>query len=234
MNKVVFRKEFTKFPAKVNWFPGHMRKAMRILEREIKKCDIFIEVRDARIPKTSENPELLALIPSKLKRLVVYNKFDLVPERQALEEIKKVHAENQLPFYHLSPKQNVNINRLVSFIDANANPQFNTVGAWLMIGGVPNVGKSTIINSLRSKDAEVSHTKKSGAKTGGVPCITKSISGFKIKSEPPVYMSDTPGIIIPKIEDPKDAFKLCLCNCIRDGIVEMEALCDFALFILNK
>ena len=122
MNKVIFRSEFTHLPSKVNWFPGHMRKAMRTLERELKKVDIFIEVRDARIPHTSENQELLALLPKGMKRLVVYNKIDLVPEKQALEEIKKVHAQNQLPFYHLSTKQNININKLLNFIDINANP----------------------------------------------------------------------------------------------------------------
>lgn len=70
-----------------------------------------------------------------------------------------------------------------------------------MIGGVPNVGKSTIINSLRKRDTDIVHTKKSGAKTGGVPCITKSISGFKIISDPPTYVTDTPGIFIPKVRD---------------------------------
>ena len=103
-----------------------------------------------------------------------------------------------------------------------------------MIAGVPNVGKSTIINCLRAKDAEINHTKKSGARVGGVPCVTKSISGFKIKSEPPTYVNDTPGIIIPKIEDPLDGMKLSLCHSIRDGIVETENVCDYALFELNK
>jgi ribosome biogenesis GTPase A len=73
------------------------------------------------------------------------------------------------------------------------------VGAWLMIGGIPNVGKSTIINSIRKRDEEINHSKKSGARVGGIPCITKSITGFKIISDPPIYMMDTPGIIIPKI-----------------------------------
>jgi len=88
---------------------------------------------------------------------------------------------------------------LISFIKNNSNPQFKTVGSWLMIGGIPNVGKSTIINSMRKRDSELNHTKKSGAKTGGVPCITKSISGFKIAEDPTIYVVDTPGIIIPKI-----------------------------------
>lgn len=104
MKGVVFRNEFTSLPSKVNWFPGHMRKAMRTLDQTLKKTDIFIEVRDARVPRSSENPELLALLPPKMKRLVVYNKVDLVPEKQALEEIRKLHAETRVPFMHLSTK----------------------------------------------------------------------------------------------------------------------------------
>ena len=96
------------------------------------------------------------------------------------------------------------------------------------------MGKSTIINSLRQKDSEIGHTKKSGAKTGGVPCITKSVSGFKIKNDPPTYVHDTPGIIHPTIENTLMAMKLSLCNCIRDGIIEPELVCDFALYTLNE
>lgn len=70
-----------------------------------------------------------------------------------------------------------------------------------MIGGLPNVGKSTIINSLRKRDADIDHHKKSGARTGGVPCITKTISGFKVVNDPPIYIMDSPGIFIPKLED---------------------------------
>ena len=68
-----------------------------------------------------------------------------------------------------------------------------------MIGGVPNVGKSTIINTLRKRDSEIEHNKKSGARTGGVPCITKSVSGFKVISDPPNYVIDTPGLFIPRL-----------------------------------
>ena len=119
-------------------------------------------------------------------------------------------------------------------MESKAAPQFKTVGAWLMIGGIPNVGKSTIINSMRARDSEINHTKKSGARTGGVPCVTKSVTGFKIKADPPMYVHDTPGIIIPKIEDALVATKLSLCNCIRDGIIEPNLICDYALYTLNK
>lgn len=115
------------------------------------------------------------------------------------------------------------------------SPQFKTVGAWLMIGGIPNVGKSTIINSLRSKDDTINHSKRSGAKTGGIPCITKSITGFKIISDPPTFIMDTPGIIIPKIKDnTEDGLKLCATNAIRDGILDLEYVCDYTLYQLNK
>jgi ribosome biogenesis GTPase A len=104
-----------------------------------------------------------------------------------------------------------------------------------MVGGIPNVGKSTIINAIRRKDETVGHSKKSGAKVGGVPCITKSITGFKIIADPPTFMMDTPGIIIPKIkEGSEDGLKLCVCNNIRDGIVESEVVCDYLLFRLNR
>lgn len=104
-----------------------------------------------------------------------------------------------------------------------------------MIGGIPNVGKSTILNSLRKKDENANHNKKSGARVGGIPCITKSITGFKIISDPPTYMIDTPGIIMPKIkENSEDALKLCACNNIRDGILELENVCDYILYKLNK
>jgi ribosome biogenesis GTPase A len=99
-----------------------------------------------------------------------------------------------------------------------------------MIGGVPNVGKSTIINSLRKKDTDIEHSKKSGAKTGGVPCVTKSISGFKVISDPPTYITDTPGVMIPHLAGTEQGMKLCAVNCIRDGIVEAELVCDYVLF----
>ena len=71
-------------PRTVNWFPGHMKKAILELETEIKKADMFIEVRDARIPYTSHNSELLQYIPTNMKRIIVFNKIDLANEKKTL------------------------------------------------------------------------------------------------------------------------------------------------------
>ena len=106
-----------------------------------------------------------------------------------------------------------------------------------MIGGMPNIGKSTIINSLRKRDSEINtkSSSKSGAKTGARPCLTKSISGFRIVTDPPMYLVDTPGIIVPKIrEESEDGLKLAACHAIRDGILDDELICDYVLFKLNQ
>lgn len=90
MRGVLIRETFDNLPKTVNWFPGHMKKAMLSLEDELKKADLFIEVRDARIPLTSHNSELLNYIPPKMKRLVVFNKMDLANEKKTLTIIKDI------------------------------------------------------------------------------------------------------------------------------------------------
>lgn len=138
-----------------------MKKALLELEDELKKADMFIEVRDARIPHTSHNTELLQHIPPKLKRIVVFNKMDLANERKTLAAIKQIESDHlastgqKLESIHISTKKNQNINKLLQFVKSNVSPQFKTVGAWIMIGGIPNVGKSTVINALRSRDDEL-------------------------------------------------------------------------------
>jgi len=102
-----------------------------------------------------------------------------------------------------------------------------------MIGGIPNIGKSTLINALRAKDPTIAgkSSNKSGAKTGAKPCLTTAISGFKIVTDPPMYLVDTPGIIIPKIaENSEEGLKLAAIHAIRDGILDDQLLCDYVLY----
>jgi len=171
-----------------------------------------------------------------LKRLIIFNKMDLANEKKTLEIIKYLKEEDpKLECIHISIKKGQNVSKVLTFIQQNVSPQFKTVGAWVMVGGIPNVGKSTIINAVRKKDEAIAHSKKSGARVGGVPGVTRSINGFKIITDPPTFMMDTPGIIIPKIkENSEDGLKLCVCANIRDGIVEHELVCDYLLWKLNK
>lgn len=96
-----------------------MRKAIRDLEEEIAKANLFIEVRDSRIPYTSHNPDLLKLIPPGIKRLVVFNKMDLANEKKSLDIIKKMMETSKEHWMHVSTKQNVNVTKLQQFIAQN-------------------------------------------------------------------------------------------------------------------
>ena len=222
-----------------------MRKALPEMQEEIKKADLFIEVRDSRIPLTSHNPELIRILPQRMKKIVVFNKIDLANENKTMgiiKHVKELNKQQYADMVHVSTKKGINISRLLTLISQHAaGAKFKTVGSWVMIGGIPNVGKSTIINSVRRKDGdaqkkgEKTKKKKGGAKVGGIPCITKSITGFKIIADPATYMIDTPGIILPRIQDnSEDGLKLSVCHNIRDGILETGLVCDYLLFKLNK
>jgi ribosome biogenesis GTPase A len=107
--KAVLRQEFKDLPRQINWFPGHMRKALTELETELQKANLFIEVRDARIPITSWNKELIALIKEKqprLKRLIVVNKMDLANENRTLALLKEVKEQDkEAEMIHISTKK---------------------------------------------------------------------------------------------------------------------------------
>ena len=89
-NAMNLRSRFVDLPKSVNWYPGHMRKAVRNLEDELKKVDMFIEVRDSWIPITSSNADLILKIPSSIKRLILFNKIDLANEKKTLSIIKDI------------------------------------------------------------------------------------------------------------------------------------------------
>ena len=186
----------------------------------MKKCDLFIEVRDARIPFISQNDAILELIPPGTKRIVVLNKIDLANRNKTDLYLKYIKEEEKIPCFGLSAKQFIQIESLISYVKTQLNPKFKTIGNWMMVGGIPNVGKSTIINSLRKQESSIKHNRKSGAKTGNVPCITRSMDGFKVMENPITYLIDTPGIIQPKILDNEDGLRLSACGSIKDGIID--------------
>ena len=123
---------------------------------------------------------------------------------------------------------------MINHIKNNINPQFKTIGNWMMIGGIPNVGKSTIINTLRKKESDIDTNRKNSARVGAVPCITRSIMGFKVLASPLTYVIDTPGIIQPKIHSNEDGMRLCAVGSIRDGIIEHDFTCEYILCALNR
>ncbi len=137
----------------------------------------------------------------------------------------------------MSAKTQENIKKIIELIMRENNPKFKTIGTWCMIGGIPNVGKSTLINTFKMMSQDIkdlSEETKKKAKTGVHATTTRNIDSFKINLEPVIYIMDTPGIMPPKIYNPESGLKLSICGNIKDKITGKEIICDYLLFNLNK
>jgi ribosome biogenesis GTPase A len=137
----------------------------------------------------------------------------------------------------MSAKTQTNVKKIIEMIVREYNPKFKTVGTWCMVGGIPNVGKSTIINTFKniSNDAkELAEESKKQAKIGIHATTTRYIDCFKVNLEPIIFIMDTPGIMPPKIYNLDSGMKLSICGNIKDKIAGKESICDYLLFHLNK
>ena len=233
-----FRTKFTFHKTyKINWFPGHMVKTYRNFPEQLKKVDIFLEIRDSRIPLTSGNQELDKIIPPHIKRIIIFNKFDICNQNLTKKIVEKYAKEKNIKYVFASAKTSQNINKIMDFAIRENNPKFKTVGTWCMIGGIPNVGKSTIINTFRtmSKDLkDLSEETVKYAKTGKTAATTRNMDCFKVNLDPVIYIIDTPGVMPPQIKSNEEGIKLSVCGNIKDKIAGKEIICDYLLWFMNK
>ncbi|CAM9128578.1 unnamed protein product [Chrysoparadoxa australica] len=222
----------------VNWYPGHMAKSTRSIRDRLKKVDHVVEVRDARIPFSSANPELDALVGASKSRLVVLNKADLADPcpKQRQQVLKKLEAEGrEAMFISSSSKQHVQ--RVVDWM-ANSGTRggsFKTAGSMAMVVGMPNVGKSTLINRIRLGARGVKGDRaKHVAKVGARPGVTRQLTMFKIGESPPLFLIDTPGIMVPKASDAHTGLRLALTAAVPDARVGEDVLVRYMLWALNE
>lgn len=203
----------------LQWFPGHMKKAQRIIEENLKLVDIVIEVLDARIPISSQNPMLKDILNDK-PRLLVLCKSDLA-DNSATQRWIKSFAENNLTAIAVDTTHNVGIKNLINVAKSLAESKTHKLtkhgakprSARAMIIGIPNVGKSSLINAL----AGVNHTKIENR-----PGVTRAKQLIKIDNG--LDLLDTPGILWPKFDDPVVAMKLSWTYAISDEIHDLEIL----------
>ena len=200
----------------INWFPGHMHKARKEIKKIIPKVDLIIEVLDARIPFSSENPLVSELRQSK-PCIKLLNKSDLADPvvtkqwQQFLEQEKNVTAQAVTCEQKAAIKK---IPQLCINMFADRNTAVKPVR--VMIMGIPNVGKSTIINILAGRII---------AKTGDEPAVTKAQQTIALENG--VELLDTPGFLWPKIENVNSGYRLAVTGAIKNTAMEFE---DVALF----
>ncbi|HEY8361572.1 MAG TPA: ribosome biogenesis GTPase YlqF [Tissierellaceae bacterium] len=213
----------------INWYPGHMKKTRESIAKNLSLVDIVYELIDARIPISSRNPVIDDILGNK-PRVIIMNKSDLASEEgnRIWENFFQKKNLNAVCIDALTGK---GIDRLVSITKAlyvEKKEKFEKRGIInrpirIMILGIPNVGKSTLINTL---------ARKKSAKTGDKPGITKSNQWIKTKFN--LDLLDTPGILWPKFEDKKVGLHLAFTGAIKDEILDIETLALKLVEILVK
>lgn len=209
---------------KIQWFPGHMTKAARQMEENLKKVDFVIEIRDARIPDSSRNPMLDGIIHTK-PRLIILSKKDKADPKLTKEWITYLEKDNvrviALDLVHENYKAAIvqaSKTLCASFIEKQKRRAIKPRALRAMVCGIPNVGKSTMINTL---------AKRKAAKTADKPGVTKSLQWIKLDKD--LELLDTPGVLWPKFDDQQIGLKLALLGSIRDEVVTMDELAMFAV-----
>ncbi len=206
----------------IQWFPGHMAKARREVAEKLKLVDIVLEIVDARLPISSRNPMLDSLIQQK-PRLMLLNKSDLAD----VKETQRWHdyfASQGIHCLAINANQGKGINKitpkvkeiLAEKIERQAARGMKPRPVRAMCIGIPNVGKSTLLNRLANKNM---------AKTGNTPGVTKGQQWLKTGKD--LELLDTPGILWPKFEDKEIGKKLALTGAIKDALLHMD---DLALY----
>ena len=199
----------------INCYPGHMKKTRELIQQNLKMVDAVIEVIDARIPVSSRNPIIDELVKGK-PRIIVLNKSDLADEDSSRAWTEKFRAEGNkvLAMNCMSGGGVKELFRLLDKMEAEKNRDRTMQKAYrLMIVGVPNVGKSSLINRM---------TGKKSAQTGDRPGVTKGKQWLKLQNG--MQLLDTPGILWPKFEDPKAGINLAFCGSIKDEILDVPTL----------
>ena len=198
----------------INWYPGHMAKTMKQVEEDLKLVDVVIEILDARIPMSSQNPEIQKLIKSK-KRIIVLNKCDLANEKENENWVKyfeKINVQvllcNSNSGYEINKVVN-KINEITQEERKIAQQKGRNKIARAMIIGVPNVGKSSFINRVSNKTA---------MQVGNKPGVTKNKQWIRLSNN--IELLDTPGVLWPRIEKQETALNLAYTGTIKSDVLD--------------
>jgi len=202
----------------IQWFPGHMAKALREISERIKLVDIIIELCDARAPYSSINPELFNIIKNK-PRIMILSKKDLADEKITLKWLEHFERQGYIAKAMNLNKDNLDIIFSLSKvclkekIEKDKKRGLKPQPIRALVVGIPNVGKSTFINKM---------SKRKAANVGNMPGVTKAQQWIKIKND--FELLDTPGVLWPKFENQDVGTKLALIGTIKQDILDKTSL----------
>lgn len=210
----------------INWYPGHMKKTKDLMKSNLKLVDVVVELLDSRIPYSSKNPDIDTLMAGK-PRVVLLNKSD-ISDRAKLNKWINYYKEQGIKAIPIDAMKGTGVNRIVDECKNAVKDKMDSLkekgrkerAIRIMIVGVPNVGKSSLINKL---------TGRRSTQTGDRPGVTKGKQWVKLRGN--LELLDTPGILWPKFEDQDVALNLAFTRAIKDEILDVETL---ALRLIEK
>lgn len=214
----------------INWYPGHMAKTRKQIAEDLKIIDIVIELLDARIPVSSQNPDIAQIIKGK-KKIIVLNKCDLADEKESKKWISYFESKN-IPAVLVDSNTGRGIDNVIRKIEKimdeekEIQAKKGRVGRKIraMILGIPNVGKSSFINRI---------SKKTTAEVGNKPGVTKQKQWIRINEK--VELLDTPGVLWPKFESEEVALHLAFTGTIKEDVLEKtEIAYSLVKFLLEN
>ena len=214
----------------INWFPGHMAKTRRQITEDLKMIDVVVEILDARIPNSSQNPDIRQITQNK-KKIIILNKYDLADNAKTEKWIEYFNKkERKVVLADLLTGKGVNeTTRQIQKIMEDEMQKMADKGRIgrkirVMIVGIPNVGKSSFINRI---------AKKTSAEVGNKPGVTKQKQWIRINEK--IELLDTPGVLWPKFENEKVAMNLAITGTIKDDILELtEVAYTLTKFMLEN
>ena len=203
----------------INWYPGHMKKTKELVKNNLKLVDVVVELLDARIPFSSRNPDIDRFVGDK-PRVVVLNKSD-ISDPNKLNQWVDYYKKRGIKAIPVDTLKGKGINKIIEECKNETKEKMEALvkkgrierPIRIMIVGIPNVGKSSLINKL---------TGRKSTQTGDKPGVTKGKQWVKLKGN--LELLDTPGILWPKFEDEEVALKLAFCRAIKDEVLDVDTL----------
>ncbi len=214
----------------VQWFPGHMAKTRRLLAEQSRQADCLLELRDARIPFSSENPEI-AQLTAPLPRLLIFTKADLAdPEAMRQVDMRLQEQGETCLFLNLLEAREAG-RRIRKALESLQSAQRSraeqkgrqALGLRLLLGGIPNCGKSTLINALAGRRV---------AKKEDRPGVTRALQRVSCPGD--LTLIDVPGLMLPKLETEQERLCLAACGAVKDELLNMEELAMELLCLLIR